>query len=179
MVPKRALLGTLVAFAGASVLIASASTIGAFSSMSATGGSFEDGWTVTTLNDVNPTRFDLVNDDGQVVVKATAENAAASLIRTLRQDLSVEPVLSWRWRIDRVVEKSDIATKQGDDFAARLYVFFDYPAWTACRWSNAPSCAWPAGGTAIMYPQPRSATSGRTASHRARPPGTPTPAAQG
>jgi len=127
VVPKRALLGTLVAFAGAWILVASASTIGAFSSMSTTGSGFEDGWTVTTLNDVNPTRFDLVNDDGQIVVKATAENAAASLIRTMRQDLSAEPVLSWRWRIDRVVEKSDIATKQGDDFAARLYVFFDYP----------------------------------------------------
>ena len=35
--------------------------------------------------------------------------------------------LGWRWRIDRVIEQSDIATKQGDDFAARLYVFFDYP----------------------------------------------------
>ena len=91
------------------------------------GDSFADGWTVTTLKDVNPTRFDLVNDGGNVVVRATADNAAASLARTLRRELSVEPSLSWRWRIDRVVEKSDIDTKQGDDFAARLYVFFDFP----------------------------------------------------
>jgi len=130
-VPKRTALTGIVAIALASslitsTLVASASTIGTFSSMSI-GDSFADGWTVTTLKDVNPTRFDLVNDGGNVVVRATADNAAASLARTLRRELSVEPSLSWRWRIDRVVEKSDIKTKQGDDFAARLYVFFDFP----------------------------------------------------
>ena len=117
----------VAALAGASVLVASASNIGAFSSMSINGSGFEDGWTVTTLKDVTPTRFDLVQDSGQVVVKATAENAAASLTRAVRHELGVEPSLSWRWRIDRVVEKSDINSKQGDDFAARLYVFFDFP----------------------------------------------------
>ena len=60
-------------------------------------------------------------------MQASANNAAASLIREVRRDVSERSRLNWRWRIDRVVEKSDIATKQGDDFAARLYVFFDYP----------------------------------------------------
>lgn len=108
------------------VAAASASTIGAFSAMSTAGG-FEDGWTLTTLRDVKPTQFTLVEDNGQVVVRASANNAAASLIKEVRHDASEQPWLSWRWRIDGVVEKSDITTKQGDDFAARLYVFFDYP----------------------------------------------------
>jgi hypothetical protein len=37
------------------------------------------------------------------------------------------PVLKWRWKIDRVVEKADLAVKSGDDFAARVYVFFAVP----------------------------------------------------
>ena len=125
--PRRALLAATIAIAGASVFVASASTIGAFSSMSPNGENFEDGWKVTMLHDVNPTRFELVNAGGEVVVKATAENAAASLTRTMRRELTLEPYLSWRWRVDRVIEKSDITTKRGDDFAARLYVFFDFP----------------------------------------------------
>jgi hypothetical protein len=108
------------------VATASESTVGTFSAMSTAGG-FEDGWTPTPLNDVNPTQFTLVEDNGQVVVQAVANNAAASLIKEVRHDASEEPWLSWRWRIDRVVENSDITSKQGDDFAARLYVFFDYP----------------------------------------------------
>jgi len=123
---KQLILGTALAVTGGCALAASASSIGAFSTMSTSGG-FEDGWTLTTMPDVSPTRFDLVDDDGVGVVKATADNAAASLTRTLRRNISEQPWLRWRWRINRVVEQSDIAAKQGDDFAARLYVFFDYP----------------------------------------------------
>jgi hypothetical protein len=35
--------------------------------------------------------------------------------------------MSWRWKVDRVVAKADLERKQGDDFAARVYVFFDLP----------------------------------------------------
>ena len=124
-VRKQFTLGIAFIATVASVAAASASTIGAFSAMSTAGG-FDDGWTVTTLKDVKPTQFELV-DDGQVVVRAVADNAAASLARGFRRDISDQPWLGWRWRIDRVVERSDIATRQGDDFAARLYVFFEYP----------------------------------------------------
>lgn len=124
---RHSVIGSLFAITCATTLAASASTIGDFSSMSPDAERFGDGWTLTTLKDITPTRFDLVDVDGQVVVRASADNAAASLARTVRRELTAEPVLRWRWRIDRVVEKSDIATKQGDDFAARLYVFFDYP----------------------------------------------------
>ncbi len=123
---RQLTLGAVLAAAGAWGAAASESTIGAFSAMTISGG-FEDDWTLTTLPDVNPTQFELVYDGDVVVVKATAKNAASSLTRKVRRDLSVQPSLGWRWRIDRVVKQSDITTKHGDDFAARLYVFFDYP----------------------------------------------------
>jgi len=125
-VTRQPLFGTLLGATAGAVLAASASSIGTFSAMSP-GGNFEDGWTLTTLRDIAPTRFELIGDGDQVVVKATADAAAASLTRTLRQNIDEQTSLHWRWRIDRVVERSDISSKQGDDFAARLYVFFDYP----------------------------------------------------
>ena len=34
------------------------------------------------------------------------------------------PVLSWRWRVDRMPQRADISTRSGDDAAARLFVVF-------------------------------------------------------
>jgi DUF3047 family protein len=34
------------------------------------------------------------------------------------------PVLSWRWRVDRMPQRADISTANGDDAAARLFVVF-------------------------------------------------------
>ncbi len=105
---------------------ATSSVPGAFSRMSPPSG-FEDNWMVSELLDVKPTQFDLVDDNGVTVVRARADGAAASLTRAVAWDPEAQSGLRWRWRIDRVVEQSNISTKAGDDFAARLYVFFDYP----------------------------------------------------
>jgi len=34
------------------------------------------------------------------------------------------PVLTWRWRVDRMPQRADISTRNGDDAAARLFVVF-------------------------------------------------------
>jgi hypothetical protein len=36
------------------------------------------------------------------------------------------PWLNWRWKVSRVLEKADMASKGGDDYSARVYVLFDY-----------------------------------------------------
>jgi hypothetical protein len=35
--------------------------------------------------------------------------------------------VAWRWKVDRVIASADMETREGDDFAARVYVFFDVP----------------------------------------------------
>jgi hypothetical protein len=42
--------------------------------------------------------------------------------------MGTRPLLTWRWKIDRVVAGADTSTKPGDDYAARVFVFFDVPA---------------------------------------------------
>jgi len=34
------------------------------------------------------------------------------------------PILSWRWRVDRMPQRADISTRTGDDAAARLFIVF-------------------------------------------------------
>ena len=84
------------------------------------------GWAVQTLPKVErQTRYDLVNDSGSIVLRARADASASSLRHGLFADPKQTPTLRWRWRTERVLEGGDIDTKQGDDYAARLYVFFD------------------------------------------------------
>ena len=84
------------------------------------------GWAVQTLPKVErQTRYDLVNDSGRIVLRARADGSASSLRHGLFADPKQTPVLRWRWRTERVLEDADLTRKEGDDFSARIYVFFD------------------------------------------------------
>jgi len=72
-----------------------------------------------------PTRYSLVADEGAVVLRADAETSASGIVREMHVDPRVHPILSWRWKVLKVLERADIRTKAGDDFAARVYVTFD------------------------------------------------------
>jgi hypothetical protein len=73
------------------------------------------------------TRYTLVDDLGTTVIRADSLATASGLSRRLRVEAGTYPVLRWRWKISNVLKASDIHSKQGDDFPARLYVMFDYP----------------------------------------------------
>jgi hypothetical protein len=72
-----------------------------------------------------PTRYSLVSDEGVVVLRAEAEASASGIVRELRFEARVYPILSWRWKVMKVLDHADIRTKAGDDFAARVYVTFE------------------------------------------------------
>jgi len=77
------------------------------------------------------TQYRVVELDGQRVLSATADGTASGLIFPTRFDPSEWPLLEWRWRIDKVLEKGDAGVKHGDDYAARVYVIF--PHWLPIR----------------------------------------------
>jgi hypothetical protein len=72
------------------------------------------------------TAYRVVQDDGVTVLRAEADASASGLIRRIELDPARHPVLSWRWKIARVVDKADATRKEGDDYAARIYVAFKY-----------------------------------------------------
>jgi hypothetical protein len=71
------------------------------------------------------TEYALVQDAGRTVLRARANASTAGLIRELRVDPRTHPLLAWRWKVTNLLQRSDLATKDGDDFPARLYVTFD------------------------------------------------------
>jgi hypothetical protein len=91
------------------------------------GDEMPPGWKPLVIPRKAPSRFSLVADDGGVVLRAEAVATAGVLGYTLRHDPAARPLLAWRWKIDHVLDKADLGIKAGDDFAARVYVFFDVP----------------------------------------------------
>jgi hypothetical protein len=70
------------------------------------------------------TEFALVADEGRTVLRARSQAAAAGLSHELAVDPRNHPVIAWRWKVMNLLSKSDLKTKAGDDFPARLYVVF-------------------------------------------------------
>lgn len=81
-----------------------------------------------TIPKVKQNRVSLVVEDGSTVLKVESNNSAGSVgvpITATRENGNT--TLTWRWKVDRALGKANMATKKGDDFAARVYVFFDVP----------------------------------------------------
>lgn len=83
------------------------------------------GWRVVTLPRVTPAAIELVDDAGTTVLRVASRAAAGTAAHALDLDPASHPRLAWRWKVDRVVAHADLARREGDDFAARVYVFFD------------------------------------------------------
>ena len=92
------------------------------------GGAFPAPWHHQPLPKVaRENRFELVQDGGRTVLQVRSDASASTLAHPLAIDPARTPVLSWRWKVSNVVAGSDFTRKSGDDYAARVYVLFDYP----------------------------------------------------
>ncbi len=107
-------------FAAGAILIAPFSA-------SAPGSRLPPGWREQGLPRKKLPEIALVPDAGATVLRVHSDAAAGTALHPLSLDPAERPLLSWRWKIDRVVEKANLKEKSGDDFAARVYVFFDVP----------------------------------------------------
>lgn len=86
------------------------------------------GWRHQTLPKVErANQIGFVADGGRQVVQVTSSSSASSWVAEVDIDASQTPVLRWRWKVSRPLTGSDLRQKAGDDYAARLYVFFDLP----------------------------------------------------
>jgi Protein of unknown function (DUF3047) len=105
---------------------AEAPVIAPFSS-AAPGAPLPAPWKLATIPGIGkPTRYALVRDRDTVVLRADAEASMAGVAHPLKLDARAHSVIEWRWKILNLLKNSDITTKKGDDFPARVYVLFDY-----------------------------------------------------
>ena len=75
--------------------------------------------------------------DGREAVRAESRcSASALLFRLEAVELERTPRLRWEWRVERDLVVADHRIKEGDDFAARVYVLFEFRAEGASLWER-------------------------------------------
>jgi hypothetical protein len=70
------------------------------------------------------TVYERTIEEGRPGVKADSRSSASALIYHISLDPKTYPRLSWSWKISHTIRKGDERTKEGDDYAARVYVVF-------------------------------------------------------
>ncbi len=68
------------------------------------------------------TQYTLVNKDGRRVIQAISDGSASGLFIEQSIDLQKTPYLNWQWQVEQPLLGLDEQTKEGDDYAARVYV---------------------------------------------------------
>lgn len=81
-------------------------------------------WKAMSLPRRRAAEVSLVTDAGVTVLRVRAEDAFGTAAITFDREAGV---ISWRWKVDRVLDAARFGTKEGDDFAARVYVSFELP----------------------------------------------------
>jgi hypothetical protein len=85
------------------------------------------GWEPLVFKKIDQhTRYELVSDEGTVVVRAVSAAAASGLIRKIQIDPMLYPIVEWRWKVSNILQKGDVTKKEGDDYPARIYITFVY-----------------------------------------------------
>lgn len=85
-----------------------------------------DPWEEMTFRRLKPTRYNLVKKEERVVVRASSDQSSSGMILRQEVDLTDFPVIEWTWKVENVLERGDVYSKDGDDYPARIYVIFDY-----------------------------------------------------
>jgi hypothetical protein len=97
-----------------------------------------DGWRPLRFRKIpRHTEYALANDSGVWVVRASSRAAASGYTYAVRVDLRRYPILRWRWKVENVLENGDVHSKAGDDYAARIYVTFEYDPDSVGLWKKA------------------------------------------
>ncbi|MEW6079894.1 MAG: DUF3047 domain-containing protein [Thermodesulfobacteriota bacterium] len=101
--------------------------VGNFSNTAVTAEGLPEGWQPLTFRKIKDhTDYDIVQDSGLSVIRADSNASASGLIRKIRIDPMIYPLIQWRWKISNVYENGDVTRKGGDDYPARIYIAFEY-----------------------------------------------------
>jgi len=93
-------------------------TLGKFSSADLSG------WKEQTYFNSKKTVYSFVQDNGKTVLMGKSSNSASGLLYKIKLDPKKYPIIKWSWKIEHTLKNANDKTKEGNDFAARLYVVF-------------------------------------------------------
>lgn len=95
----------------------------------AAGWGEDAGWREVKFGPLKGNHFEARAASGDEPARLVIESQASMSLWARAQpiDLAQTPILCWRWRVSHALKSADMATKAGDDYAARVYVAFSLP----------------------------------------------------
>lgn len=90
-------------------------------------GEWSAPWRRADIPKLKPSERNLVEQGGKQVLRIKADAAAGGLLHPLDLPGDQPWQLSWQWRTEQKLKQARFATREGDDYAARVYVLLDYP----------------------------------------------------
>lgn len=82
-----------------------------------------DNWEKEVFSD--ETRYAVKEINGVKAVKASSQSSASGLVLKKKIDLAETPYLNWSWKVSQGLPALDEQSKNGDDYAARIYIVKD------------------------------------------------------
>lgn len=76
---------------------------------------------------VGETQYDRTVHKDKEALRASSKQSASGLFLQRRIDLNDTPYLNWSWLVETPLPPLNEATKEGDDYAARIYVVIGNP----------------------------------------------------
>lgn len=126
MKPSMKAVASLLLIASAVAVAADGTITSLRFSDTAPGSALPAGWKAYAMSRHRPAaRMAIVRDGDRNVLSVDADHAAGAIAHLL--NIPATTILSWRWKVDHSVAAANLSRKSGDDFAARVYVFFDVP----------------------------------------------------
>lgn len=88
---------------------------------------YPEGWKPLVFEKIDKhTEYTHILDGTTGVIEADSRQSSSGLIKSIEISPDKWPVISWRWKIDHILQKGDVSKKSGDDYPARIYVTFKY-----------------------------------------------------
>jgi hypothetical protein len=84
-------------------------------------------WRMIPYQGEKPTSYRVAQVKGRMGVEARVNASMSLMARPVEINLAEKPILCWRWYVDAPVQKADMTRRNGDDYAARVYIAFDMP----------------------------------------------------
>ncbi|MBL7158214.1 MAG: DUF3047 domain-containing protein [Candidatus Omnitrophica bacterium] len=80
--------------------------------------------------------YALEQRDPNSYVRASSDNTASALYYKIKLDISNNPVIEWKWRVDEFPKRKfpeTLSGKKEEDFAARVYIMFPAAFFTGSK----------------------------------------------
>jgi hypothetical protein len=81
------------------------------------------GWELEAFHGKHQIKLEAFQN-GRFGIRLRSEESSFGLYKTVDVDLNEFPILSWRWKVDRLPSAGDIREKSKDDQAAQVYIAF-------------------------------------------------------